>query len=64
LLWIDREPAFANQAYYVDNRVDTPEGYINATSSLPQLANQGFKIVAPVFCALTKLDEQGNIVPS
>jgi glycerophosphoryl diester phosphodiesterase len=62
--WIKAEPKFGKQAVYLDERVDTPEGYLNATASLPQLAKDGVKIVAPAFFALTKLDSKNKIVPS
>jgi len=62
--WIKKEPKFGKQAVYLDERVDTPEGYANATASLPELAKKGVKIVAPAFFALTKLDGSGKIIPS
>ncbi|KAL8947287.1 MAG: hypothetical protein Q9222_006415 [Ikaeria aurantiellina] len=63
--WIENEPDFGVQAVYLDERVDTPEGYANATASLPSLAARGVKIVAPAFFALTKIDnETKTIVPS
>jgi glycerophosphoryl diester phosphodiesterase len=63
--WIDNEPEFGAQAVYLDERVDTPAGYANATASLPALAARGVKIVAPAFFALTKVDNStGKIVPS
>jgi glycerophosphoryl diester phosphodiesterase len=62
--WIDNEPKFAQQAVYLDERVDTLEGYANATASIPALAKRGVKIMAPAFFALTKVDAKGKIVPS
>jgi glycerophosphoryl diester phosphodiesterase len=62
--WIKNEPKFGKQAVYLDERVDTPAGYANATAGLPELAKKGVKIVAPAFFALTKLDASGKIVPS
>ncbi|KAF1359814.1 PLC-like phosphodiesterase [Lizonia empirigonia] len=63
--WIDNEPEFGAQAVYLDERVDTPAGYANATASLPALAARGVKIVAPAMFALTKVDNAtGEIVPS
>lgn len=62
--WIENEPSFGKQAVYLDERVDTEEGYANATASIPELAKKGVKIMAPAFFALTKLDESGKIVPS
>lgn len=62
--WIKAEPKFGKQAVYLDERVDTPAGYANATASLPELAKKGVKIMAPAFFALTKLDGDKKIVPS
>ncbi|KAL9018140.1 MAG: hypothetical protein Q9185_004547 [Variospora sp. 1 TL-2023] len=63
--WIENEPEFGAQAVYLDERVDTPEGYANATASLAELAARGVQIVAPAFFALTKVDNaKGAIVPS
>ena len=63
--WIENEPEFGKQAVYLDERVNTPEGYDNATASLPDLAARGVQIVAPPYFALTKVDNAtGNIVPS
>ena len=62
--WIDNEPEFGVQAVYLDERVDTPEGYANATASIPELAARGVKIMAPAMFALTKLNDAGKIVPS
>ncbi|KAF1927794.1 glycerophosphoryl diester phosphodiesterase family protein [Didymella exigua CBS 183.55] len=63
--WIDNEPEFGKQAVYLDERVDTPAGYENATASLPALAARGVKIMAPAMFALTKVDNAtGQIVPS
>ncbi|KAF2628372.1 PLC-like phosphodiesterase [Macroventuria anomochaeta] len=63
--WIDNEPEFGVQAVYLDERVDTPAGYLNATASLPALAERGVKIMAPAMFALTKVDNAtGQIVPS
>ncbi|MCJ1365044.1 hypothetical protein MMC16_004163 [Acarospora aff. strigata] len=62
--WISKEPAFGKQAVFLDERVDTPAGYTNATASLPELAKKGVKIVAPAMFALTKVDAQKKIVPS
>ena len=61
---IKNEPKFGKQAVYLDERVDTVEGYNTAVASLPQLAKDGVKIMAPAFFALTKVDSKGKIVPS
>ncbi|KAF2475150.1 PLC-like phosphodiesterase [Lindgomyces ingoldianus] len=62
--WLEKEPKFGKQAVYLDERVDTPEGYANATASIPSLAKKGVRIMAPAFFALTKVDANKNIVPS
>ncbi|KAJ4299767.1 hypothetical protein N0V90_005013 [Kalmusia sp. IMI 367209] len=62
--WIKHEPKFGKTAVYLDERVDTPEGYANATASIPELAKKGVRIMAPAFFALTKLDANNKIVPS
>ncbi|KAL6708590.1 hypothetical protein ACN47E_002571 [Coniothyrium glycines] len=62
--WIDNEPSFGKQAVYLDERVDTPAGYANATASIPALAARGVKIMAPAMFALTKVNAAGKIVPS
>ncbi|CAO2651867.1 Nn.00g001500.m01.CDS01 [Neocucurbitaria sp. VM-36] len=62
--WIDNEPEFGKQAVYLDERVDTPAGYDNATASIPELAERGVKVMGPAFFALTKVDNAGKIVPS
>ncbi|KAH7068097.1 PLC-like phosphodiesterase [Paraphoma chrysanthemicola] len=61
--WIKNTPEFGRQAVYLDERVDTPEGYDNATASIPGLAARGVKILAPAMFALTKV-VNGEIVPS
>lgn len=62
--WIDNEPKFGAQAVYLDERVDTPAGYANATASIPALAARGVKVMAPAMFALTKVNAAGKIVPS
>lgn len=62
--WIAHEPAFANQAVYLDARVEFPAGYAQAVAGMEELAAQGVKIVAPPMNALLALDEHNNIVPS
>ncbi|KAH8724084.1 PLC-like phosphodiesterase [Phaeosphaeriaceae sp. PMI808] len=61
--WIKNAPEFGKQAVYLDERVDTPAGYANATASIPELAKRGVKILAPAMFALTKV-VNGQIVPS
>jgi len=62
--WLENEPAFGQQAIYLDERVDTPAGYQTAVASLADLAKRGVRIMAPSIPALLSLDAQNNIVPS
>ncbi|WP_437578844.1 glycerophosphodiester phosphodiesterase family protein [Sorangium sp. So ce887] len=64
LYWIEKEPEFGAQAVYLDDRVDTPEGYETAVSGMQSLADQGVKIIAPPLFALVTLDKNEKIVPS
>lgn len=64
LYWIGHEPRFGRQAVFLDDRVDQPGGYEAAVASLPQLAAQGVKIVAPPMWALLTLDAAHKIAPS
>jgi glycerophosphoryl diester phosphodiesterase len=64
LYWVKHEPKFGKQAVYLDERVDTPEGYIEAVASLAGIAAQGVKIVAPPIPALLELDANQQLVPS
>jgi glycerophosphoryl diester phosphodiesterase len=62
--WIANEPAFGAQATYLDDRVDTPEGYAKAVAGMAELAAAGVKIVAPPAFALLALDADKRIIPS
>lgn len=65
LYWIGHEPRFGRQAVFLDDRVDQPNGgYDRAVQSLPQIAAQGVKIVAPPMWALLALDGSQRIIPS
>ncbi len=64
LYWLAKEPRFGAQAVYLDDRVDATGGYDVAVASLPSLAAQGVRIVAPPTWALVTLDANGSIVPS
>jgi glycerophosphoryl diester phosphodiesterase len=62
--WIAKEPEFGKQAVYLDDRVDiVPGGVDTAVASIPGLAAEGVKIIAPPMWALVKLDGD-KIVPS
>jgi glycerophosphoryl diester phosphodiesterase len=64
--WIDNEPAYGEQAVYLDERADlSADGYEVAVASLPGLAERGVKIVAPSIYQLVAADNATNeIVPS
>ena len=64
LYLVNHEPDFAQQAVYLDDRVDTPEGYSAAVAGLADLAAQGVKIVAPPIPGLLTLSNDQRIVPS
>lgn len=64
LYWLEHEPAFGEQAVFLDERVDAENGYAGAVASLPDLARLGVRIVAPPTWALVELDAAGQIVPS
>lgn len=64
LYWLGHEPRFGRQAVFLDDRVDQPGGYEAAVQSLPAIAAQGVKIVAPPMWALLTLDPAQQIAPS
>ena len=64
LYWIQKEPEFGQRAIYLDDRVDTPEGYQKAVDSLPGLAKKGVQIMAPPIWALLNATSDGEMVPS
>ena len=61
LYWIQNEPAFGNQAVYLDDANVPSE--LPSAAELKAYANQGIKIVAPPMWALLAV-ENGKIVPS
>ena len=69
LYWIQHEPRFGKQAVYLDDRYDTgnprldPNDPSTWSPTMPQLAAQGIKIVAPPMWMLLTV-EDGKIVPS
>lgn len=68
LYWIRNEPAFGEQAVYLDDRYDE-EGFDHTDPStwkpsMEELAAQGVKIIAPPLWMLVALDDKGEIVPS
>jgi glycerophosphoryl diester phosphodiesterase len=62
--WLEHEPEFGKQAVFLDERVDTPDGYAAAVASLPEIAALGVRIIAPPTWALVELDAGQHIVPS
>ena len=68
LYWIANEPAFGNQAVYLDDRYDTLEGFDpndpqTFSPTMDELVADGVKIIAPPTWMLVTL-EGGQIVPS
>lgn len=65
--WIENEPAFGNQAVYLDDRYDTagldPNDPQTFSPAMDELVAAGVKIIAPPMWALVTLDG-GQIVPS
>jgi glycerophosphoryl diester phosphodiesterase len=64
LYWINKTPKFGRQAVFLDERVDSPTGYVDAVAGMDDLANAGVRIVAPPMWALVTLDDFDQIVPS
>ncbi len=62
--WIANEPAFAEQAVYLDSRVYADPSFEASLTDFEQLKSAGVNIVAPPTFALVTTDAQNNIVPS
>ena len=62
--WIENEPEFGKQAVYLDERVDTREGYDEAVKGMQELYDRGVRIMSPPLFALLDLDRHNRIVPS
>lgn len=60
--WINNEPAFGQQAVYLDDANDPSE--LPSAMELQALAAEGVKIVAPPLWALVALDSNNKIIPS
>lgn len=60
--WIAREPAFAQQAVYLEPAEQVRD--LPDATALQQLRAEGVRIWAPALYALLAVDAQGNIVPS
>ncbi|HSN70532.1 MAG TPA: glycerophosphodiester phosphodiesterase family protein [Steroidobacteraceae bacterium] len=64
LNWIENEPGYAQQAVYLDARVDRAGGVDLAIRTMEEVAADGVRIIAPPLWALVTLDADGQIVPS
>ena len=68
IYWIKNEPAFGEQAVFLDGRYDDPVFQHNNPStwshSMTELAAMGVNIIAPPMWMLLDLDASNNIVPS
>ena len=68
LYWIKAEPAFGEQAVYLDGRYDDESFDVADPATwkpgMQALADQGVKIIAPPMWMLVTLDADGKIVPS
>lgn len=60
--WLQQEPAFAQQAVYLDDASNP--GELPSAAQLQAYADEGITIVAPPLWALLALDEQQNIIAS
>jgi glycerophosphoryl diester phosphodiesterase len=64
LYWVRNEPAFGEQAVFLDARVDQPGGVEVAIRTMQQVAADGVNIIAPPMWALVTLDADERLVPS
>lgn len=62
--WLSHEPAFGEQAVYLDDRVYADPAFAPSQADMDALAAQGVEIIAPPLWALLTLDARGDIVPS
>lgn len=70
--WLKNEPYFARQAVYLDDNVykNSPKkqldkaAYKQQIATLPALAAEGLRYIAPPMWVLLELNEKGQIVPS
>jgi glycerophosphoryl diester phosphodiesterase len=66
--WIENEPAFGEQAVYLDGRYDLenfdPTDPASFEPTMAELAEMGVRIVAPPMWMLLTVDDAGAIVPS
>ncbi|RDW70565.1 glycerophosphodiester phosphodiesterase family protein [Aspergillus mulundensis] len=64
IYWVNAEPSFGKQAVYLDPRVDTVAGYVQAVGDMDKLYKQGVRVLAPPIFALLNGTASGEIVPS
>ncbi|MCJ2133737.1 glycerophosphodiester phosphodiesterase [Methylobacterium sp. J-026] len=69
LYWLDREPNFARQAIFLDNRDETAKGFDPENPAtwqpgMAELAQKGVKILAPPLWMLVRPGQDGAIEPS
>ncbi len=69
LYWIENEPAFGNQAVYLDDRYSGEIDPVNGDPStfeptMEEIAAAGVKIIAPPQYFLLRVTDEGEIVPS
>ncbi|VAX05795.1 Glycerophosphoryl diester phosphodiesterase [hydrothermal vent metagenome] len=64
LYWQKNDPAFGEQAVYLDDRVYEDPSFVASQADMDKLAAQGVNIIAPPMWALVTLDSYGKIVPS
>ena len=69
LYWLDKEPDFARQAIFLDNRDETAKGFDPENPAtwqpgMAELAQKGVKILAPPLWMLVRPGPDGAIEPS
>lgn len=64
LYWLENNPAFGQQAVYLDDRVYSEPDFDSSLAHFEALKAHGVQIVAPPMFALLALDASNNIVPS
>ena len=62
--WIARNPQFAQQAVFLDERMYEDKDFKASLKDMQSLADAGVKIIAPPIYALLTLNKKGEIVPS
>lgn len=62
--WLKKEPKFAQQAVFLDERMYQDKNFKASLKDMRSLADAGVNIIAPPIAALLTLDSKGTIVPS